>query len=987
MPLRCLRVADHPAAVWAETAEPWLRARGAQWRERRAVLVPNAAWAAALKAQAVEHGLPVIGVNWFTPGKFRAQALRLLPGPSTRIALREDLHLLIELAAAGLPENPLARAYGTDAAPFQELLDALEGAGWNAEVLPDVAARELAEAAAQLRRRAGWLTAAEADRALQTAVAKDPKLQLGEHLLVAGFGPSDWALRPLLEAAADLYAEAELVLEVVDYALPAAAAWVGTWEERAGSADWLEAPAEKRGRFMELAASLASKPAAGVASGPLPRLHLADDLQAEANLVVAQALAFLGEAGGGPARVGIVVGSVNSPLAREVAARFVALELPHHDALGHQPGRTTAQALFEAWLDWQENGRLAGLVGWLRAAQRLGRMPERDAAAVEEELKSAAEATLADDPAVLSAWLQAAKGERAAAFLAEWPRLPESATWEVLMAGINAVAEKLEWPDPPGALAERAGSCAGAVTGPVPRAAVLRWVRAVTRVPGRTRDGREPFAPLQIVEAASAAAQPWTHLVLGGLQHGEWPADEDDSPLLEEARVKMLNRQVLRQGSQGEGHSTLAPGHGWLLTSGERHQLARAAFARLAGLPTTGLALTARRTDPADGRAARLSEYFWTTAAQVLGRLPEDRDWDDLLERSRAWKESARKIWAGAAQPDAPDVAAPARAYAARRNLAAPFDEFSFCLKKTPAETLRLSCKAWEEAVARPGATWFKQLLRVEARWEPATEDGTRRVIGTWAHAWVRPGPGAERGDAAPASQPLPERSLWEKLVVDRAEGWREKAAAAFAAAGRPVPEAWLDAWASAGRAAHGWIEALAELDGWPEGLAEIHLPPGLKGVLPLVDATLPLAGRLDLVLLARAGVFAPGGLTDTAAWLVDFKSGSDEPLRPTRLAKGEGVQLALYALALRALGAGAVQLTLLAREGAAEAQLTGVDLEDPKLEGLWRLLSAMAGGRWGEFHDLADEHDRPGDYPLATLPPAGEILRRKWELTHQDFV
>ena len=48
------------------------------------------------------------------------------------------------LAAARLPENPLARAYGPDPAPFQELLDALDGAGWEPTVLADPAARELA---------------------------------------------------------------------------------------------------------------------------------------------------------------------------------------------------------------------------------------------------------------------------------------------------------------------------------------------------------------------------------------------------------------------------------------------------------------------------------------------------------------------------------------------------------------------------------------------------------------------------------------------------------------------------------------------------------------------------------------------------------------------------------------------------------------------------------------------------------------------------
>jgi len=990
MALTRLCVADHPAAVWAEAVEPWLRARGAQWRERRAVLAPNAGWAAALKAQAVERGLPVIGVKWLTPGKFRALALGALPGPARRVALREDLHLLIELAAAGLPDNAVARASGADPAGFQELLDMLDGAGWDGEALANAEARALAAEAVKLRERAGWVSAVAADRALRDAAPGAARL--GGHLLAVGFGPGDWALRALLEAAVEFYEKTELVLEVVDFARTSATTWVGTWEESAGHAEWLEPPAGESGRFAGLAERIADEDAqpTGAAAGPRPRIFLTEELQAEADVVAGQTLEFLSETEAStPARVGVVVGPVNSPLAREVAARFAALGLPHHDAPGHQPGRTPAQAMFETWLDWQESGRLAGVVGWTRAARRYGRLTEHAGATVEKGLNMAADATLSDDPAVLSAWLRGRPElTEAGEFLTEWPRLPEAACWDDLMAAVQKVAEKLGWPESPETLAERAAGWTGALTERVPRAAVLRWVRAVTRVPGRTRDGRgrEPFAPLQIVDAASAVAQPWTHLVLGGLQHGEWPADEDDSPLLDAARMAALNREVLRQGSQGEGHAVVARGRGLLLTAGERRRLARAAFTRLVALPTAGLALTARREDPADGRVARWSEYFWTAAAHTLGRLPEDRDWDDLSRKSAAWREAVRRRWAGEAESVSARVDAPARAYAARRDGTRPFDEFSFCLKERPAAPLRLSCKGWEEAAARPGEAWHKHLLRVEPPWEPATEDATGRMVGTWAHAWVRPGPGGQSREEPRWSAPLPERGLWQKMAEERARSELEAVTKAFASAGRELSEAWLDAWANAARAARDWIDALAGLGEWPEGLAEINLISGLKGNLPHAGLAIPLVGRMDLVLLSRAGSFAPGGLAGAAAWLVDFKTGGDEPLRLNPLAKGKGLQLALYALALRALGAGPVALTLLTRDGAAEPQLAGEDLENPELAGLWKLVAEMAvTGCWGDRMDLAGEHGRPVTRPLATLPIPGEILRKKWALTRPD--
>ncbi len=992
-----LRVSDHPAAVWESAVGPWLRIHGARWQESRAVLAPNATWIAALKARAVEEKIPVLGIDWLTPGHLRTQLLRALPGPARRVALREDLHLLLEIAAARLPDNPLARAFGPDPALFQELLDTLESAGWNAQALPDASARELATTAAQLRELTHWCTAAAADQQLRTAAAAGTLPVLGTQLLAVGFGPGDWAWRPLLEAATVAYHESELVLDVVDYAQTTAAAWVGAWEEKlGGTAEWLEAvetPAPFAGLGAEILAPTPAQPSENKNAYALvtkPILWLANNVQAEADLVVAQALAFLQEAETTSPRIGIVVGSLGSPLAREVAARLSALGLPHHDAPGHLPGRSGAQIRFEAWLDWQEHGRLASLVAWARAAAGSELLPG-DSEAIEKSLQDAAGATLSDDPAVLAAWLGAQRGEvdEASGFLAAWPRLAEFAGLGEFFRVICATAKKIGWPEPPEILEERAQDWTDAPGAPVPRAAVLRWARAVTRVPGRTRNalGREPWAPLQITDAASAAAQAWSHLVLAGLQHGEWPVEDRDSPLLDETVMAALNHRVLRQGPQGEGHWTVAPERSLLLNAADRRRLGRASFARSLALPTKGLALTARLIDPADGRPARLSEYFWAVAKSVLGRLPTAPDWESLATASLVRRERFLNILPKEkTADDTPSTEATARAFTTRRNAATPFDDYSFCLKVPPTEPLRLSCVYWENAVKQPGATWFAQVLKLAPRWEVATDDFTRRSLGLWSHAWVQPGPRAFATGAARETIPLPSRELWRKLAQDRAQDIRAQATAAYGAARKPLPEAWLDTWAGAARLAEHWIETLAEQPDWPQGLAEISLPPGLRIALPGTGASIPLSGRIDLALFSRPAVFTQGGLVN--AWLIDFKSGAAKPLSKTRLARGEGLQLALYAQALLALGAPTVLLTLLNRDAAAEPQLTEAELGAPELAKLWQLLADYAvKGCWGEISDLTDEYREAGDYPTATLPVAAEILRQKWLLTHPSTV
>ncbi len=987
-----LCASSHPAAAWAEGVEPWLRAHGAAWRETRVVLAPNAVWLAALKAGAVAAGLPILGLQWHTPGRWRTQALAALPGPRCQVALREDLHLLLELAAQGLPANPLARAYGGDPALFQELLDTLEGAGWDAEVLPDAPARELARAAAQLRAQTGWLTAAAADQKLRAAAAAGTLPPLGRRLLAVGFGLGDQALDSLLETAVHAGGESTVLLDVAENTVErdlASAAWLGRWEERLGdAATWLEAPAATPAPFAALAAQVADPAMAASAKNAPPIFWLAENLQAEADLATTQALAFLGE--DAHARVGIVVGSVASPLAREVAARLTALGCPHYDATGHLPGRENAQALFEAWLDWQEDGRLAGLMGWVRAAGRHGWLGEKSVAAIEAALHDAAQALLTDDPVVLAAWLQSGPMENFEArdFLATWPRLPEATTWDGFLQKILAVSQQLRWPAEPAALEERAQGWREQPAFNLPRAAVVRWVRAVTRVPGRTRAamGREPWARLQIVDAAAAAAQMWTHLVLGGLQHGEWPAERRDSPLLDDAQVEKLNRQAMRPSSHGEGDWMLAPGHSLLLASRDARRLERANFARLLALPSQGLALTARLADAADGRRARLSEYFWSVARAAWGRLPAEADWLALAKISSERRAGLAEEFGGVAAKSlrekslaAPDARQTAWAHQARRDADTVFDDYSFCLRAAPSAPLRLSCKAWDRALRQPGAAWFEHILRAEPLWQPAEDDAVQLSIGQWAHTWARPGP-----ENSTESFLLPNAETWRKFSLDAAQQFRRQAQAAFTAAGRAVPEAWLDAHAEATRLAGQWITALADLPGWPHALAETKLPRGLPVALPGVAQSIPLSGRMDLVLFPRGVSLATEKLGGSPAWLFDFKTGADDKLTIKKLSQGRGLQLALYALALRALGAGVVELTLLNPAAEPQPQLTDADFAAPELAGCWQLLADFAvRGQWGERCDLEDEHARPGHYPSATLPVPVDILERKWQLTH----
>jgi hypothetical protein len=265
-----------------------------------------------------------------------------------------------------------------------------------------------------------------------------------------------------------------------------------------------------------------------------------------------------------------------------------------------------------------------------------------------------------------------------------------------------------------------------------------------------------------------------------------------------------------------------------------------------------------------------------------------------------------------------------------------------------------------------------------------ATDDFTRRSLGLWSHAWAQSGPRTSGKNETAESLPLPGREFWQKLVQDRAQQIRAEVTTAFGHAGRPLPEAWLDTWADAARLAEQWVDTLAEQADWPQGLAEVTLPNDLRIQLPGTEFEIPIKGRMDLALFPRPVIWAKSRLAGTHAWLIDFKSGQAEAMTKKKLAKGQGLQLALYAQALLAMGAASVALTLLNRDTEAEPQLLESDLGAPELADLWQLLADFAvAGRWGEICDLTDDYRAAGDYPSATLPVPVEILRQKWLRTH----
>jgi hypothetical protein len=163
-------------------------------------------------------------------------------------------------------------------------------------------------------------------------------------------------------------------------------------------------------------------------------------------------------------------------------------------------------------------------------------------------------------------------------------------------------------------------------------------------------------------------------------------------------------------------------------------------------------------------------------------------------------------------------------------------------------------------------------------------------------------------------------------------------------------------------------------------------------------DAILSLAGRMDL-LLARTAP-ARDSLATPELWIIDYKTGAKRPLkagtinaegrRPSLkklLLDGSALQLGLYAMAARALGAETVHVSFLSPlVRPLQPQLSASDFASEK-EIFIALAEMQQTGVFGMHGPLRSAYRFIDHYPQATVAVDNDILEQRWELTHPALV
>jgi hypothetical protein len=943
-----LYITDGFPVAWEVALRPWfVRACQSAWRSHRptVVLVPSRSYGFFLKFQLLESSKGFAGISFWTPGECRSflqsRFCEALP-----VASREDLQLLLATVAERAAESPVARAVARDPASVLRCVEQVTAAGWDMQELGGANLEPLLEKFAKTLKKSGLQTAQQADRWLWERCAKQAE-PIFESLLVVGFTGTHWPIWDLLGAAVSVAKSATVGLFApgVD-AQQIDKAWIDSWERHCG-----RSPSAYRRRAPNRTAHAKLD------------YRIGQNLREQAHAIVAQAVAYLADKS--CARLGILFPSYGA-LSREVASLLGALEIPHNDAIGHFEPAPSDGGTWHAWLALQRHGRLEPFKELLHSCPAAVAHLPGNLKDVERALDDAFTEVLVDDLAVIAAFLRQRQDETrrkiGEAIVASFARLPEKATLTDFVAKAASSLSATGMSDRAMLVAEHATTLARCEELIISRDAFLRWLDESQNVrkPIRDESGSHPYARVQLLLYRHAENQTWSHLILAGLNDGEWPPPFESSGFLPEPAIEKLNKR------------TTAEDKVLCLGPSELRALAHRTFARLVESTEVATCATASLTSETEPdrhlvASESLMKLFFEDRGETLG----NQQLAELQQQTSAWLEKSR-LFETTATGDK-SVAQTGRAFAARRDETKKFAEYEFALARPPQRPLSLPCKEWENALQDPGSVFLKRILGVEASRAGTDEDRWSLTAGTWIHRWLRSAadPAGNRGFVKIPSPVEFSRELRAATVATQ-----RAAAEAFDDAGRAMPRWWLAGWAEAVWKAEQFAAALAALPDWPWLAAEWSLPDGVTAKLP-DGAALRLRGRIDLLLAQQPRADA-GTL-----WVLDFKTGRMKvKLTGKNLAKGTGVQVALYALALQSLGAADVTASLVRLGEPVEAGLKHDEVVGATA--VWETLCAMQDtGVFGMIGELRPEFGLPRTYPLATLPINLDVLEKKWALTH----
>jgi hypothetical protein len=946
------------------------------------VVVPTRGQANDFKARLIAKGSSYLGLRFVTPSSLRALLAR---DDATPAAEPEHLRLLLAIAASEMEDWPnesealAAKTVARAPALLLRALDRLETAGWKFEELRLPSFAPVVQRFNQLLKKCDFVLPGETDRKrLQAAAGGKRKFS---HVLITGFDGAHWAEWFLLRAAVELAENATIVLEeprenFSDIDL----CWIGSWEEVCGEAQ--RAPRATTA----LGDSLFSEMEMRGGAETVKRFDflIGTNFSEQAEAITRQCVRYLADEK--CTRLGVIFPG-RGALPRLVASSLERLEIPHNDGLGHIVPGIFESAEWQAWIELQRAPRLNSFVRFLNVLPDPAVIfPKISRQVFEKILRESYKEVLLDDLELLREFCATRvedKSQSAAEALRALPFLPSRATLAQFLEQTHAALAHLGWKQHALELANVACDWSRRLDAKFSRALFLRWLEETAATAGAVRSaaGDHPYARVQLLTVARAQSQEWSHLILAGWNEGAWPPPAGaEFARAEEIRafnrnMQQLNKRAAHQGSQGEGHTSVRENHSLYLGPGEQRAIALRQFDALLESADEGVTLAASLVrEDAPERFWNPSECFTELYLKTRGE-PLTQTTLKNLQHATALLPKPSEV--------ATDVQQTLIAFNTRRDSSKPAGEYDFALR--PNESYRpvpkLSVSDLERMVSSPAIIWMKRYLGVEAPDDAGNPWAA--TTGKWVHDWLANIIEARDGRIFSAFPSLTKIDERVRLAADeRCTGlWR-----LCDLSGKVVPDWWNSGWFNARYLARHLGAKIGGAKGWAWMATELAV--GREGAVKIADGVeLELHGQVDLVLAQNDAASFAG----QKIWIVDYKTGSTRELKTSdlhdNLVKGTTLQLGLYALAMRELGATDVSVSIISLAiKNVGPQLSAVDLA-PHTDVFADLTKMQRTGVFGMKGEIRPAFGYSAPYPLATLQVDNDILEDKWALTHPALV
>jgi hypothetical protein len=283
--------------------------------------------------------------------------------------------------------------------------------------------------------------------------------------------------------------------------------------------------------------------------------------------------------------------------------------------------------------------------------------------------------------------------------------------------------------------------------------------------------------------------------------------------------------------------------------------------------------------------------------------------------------------------------------------------------------------------VSSPAIVWIKRYLGVEPPEDVANPWAA--TTGQWVHHWLANIIEARNGRIFSAFPSLKEIDNRIRLAADKRCAELRHLCDSL---GKVVPDWWNSGWLNARYLARHLGAKIGRAKGWEWMATELSV--GREGVVKIADGVeLELHGQIDLVLVQNDSASFAG----EKIWIVDYKTGSTRELKTSdlhdNLVKGTTLQLGLYALAMRELGAAEVSVSIISPTVKNVAPQLSVDDLAPHTDVFGDLAEMQRTGIFGMKGEIRPAFGYGAPYPLATLQVDNDILEDKWALTHPALV